>query len=153
MFSRECVHEAGHALVAALSEFRIAYVSTEVDRTTDDYEDHKGLLAQFDFGRPVEVAAVAAAGIVAETIAFGCAPIEEDELDIDNMVATLVLRGFGKRDAVDVAGKGYKLASEQLHSHWEALTAIAEGLEQKATLSGDQVQTIVRGHRRRRGLT
>ena len=140
MLSRHRVHEAGHALVAALVGFRVDYDNQlEVSGNLG----HRGLSVDFDRKRPVEVAAVTAAGNAAETVAFGKAESLEDVIELDNLAATLVLDGLGPKEAIEIARKGCALAERRLRDNWERLTEIARALGAPS----DRVSGLLRGLR------
>jgi hypothetical protein len=143
VLSRQCVHEAGHALVAILSGFQVDCVSKEKDEEISGNPSHGGLPKSLDLGRPVDVAAVAAAGDVAETIAFGHPESLEDLVDLDNLAATLVLEGLGGQEAIEIARKGCALAERRLRGNWKCLTVIAGKLEATGELSSDEVCDLI----------
>jgi ATP-dependent Zn protease len=149
--TRVAVHEAGHALMACSLSLPIAAVSLGTDGDDGEVRFSGGAtLAVFDefrvTGDPRINLLMSAAGIAAECVTYGSMPLDhivgsfDDVSHIAAVVRSTVAPDKRARYVVAMMDE----AVDILSARRQALDAIAAALLERGTLSGADVQQIVR---------
>jgi ATP-dependent Zn protease len=151
MFDRECVayHEAGHAVVAWLGGLGTDHITI-----SDKEGEHELTTLE---GMPVEaLIACCYGGMVADEIRRGRPYLRIQwrryyhDIFTAEALASDTVMDRAKRSGestgsilAEMLQAGYRRAQKDLGSHWPNVEAVAVALQQRTTLTGDEVMSLI----------